>query len=305
MSGVVPFWMKSSHLREVDGRMNWLVFHIVSGQSFFTGIACLIFAACASRSSQPIAKRLTGLVFAIGLIAIVASSTPLPYAYYAVAGAITAVWVASAYVGTWRNWSAVAVIAAWSIGAAMEIPYHFSPVLTAAPTRSLSIIGDSVTAGMGGEDTTTTWPALLATDHAIQIQDISHVGETASTALKRLPDNPITAPVLLIEIGGNDVLGVTTPPQFAHDLDALVAHVRSPGRQILMFELPLPPLAHEYGRIQRQVASKYGVLLVPKRIFLKIIAVNDLTLDSIHLSQAGHRKMADCVWQLVRPAFAP
>lgn len=70
-----------------------------------------------------------------------------------------------------------------------------------------------------------------------------------------------------------------------------------------MFELPLPPFYHEYGRIQRAVAAKYHVLLVPKRIFLSAIAGSDSTLDSIHLSQSGHEFMADCVWRLVKSAF--
>jgi acyl-CoA thioesterase I len=70
-----------------------------------------------------------------------------------------------------------------------------------------------------------------------------------------------------------------------------------------MFELPLPPFNHEYGRIQRSLALKHKVLLVPKRVFLSILAASDSTLDTIHLSQAGHQAMAACVWQLVSSAY--
>jgi len=41
------------------------------------------------------------------------------------------------------------------------------------------------------------------------------------------------------------------------------------------------------------------VLLIPKRIFLSIIAGNESTLDTIHLSQSGHQLMADCVWRIL------
>jgi acyl-CoA thioesterase I len=104
--------------------MNWLVFHVASGQSFFSGVALVIVAAVASRSSKAVLKRIAVLGFVIGVIAIVISSTPIPYWYYGVALVPTAVWIASAYVTKWRRWSAFAVVAAWTIAAVIE--YHIT-----------------------------------------------------------------------------------------------------------------------------------------------------------------------------------
>jgi acyl-CoA thioesterase-1 len=70
-----------------------------------------------------------------------------------------------------------------------------------------------------------------------------------------------------------------------------------------MFELPLPPFYHEFGRIQRDAAGRRQVALIPKRVFLNLLAGQGATLDSVHLSQAGHQQMADLVWELVGPAF--
>ncbi|MCA8986127.1 MAG: acyl-CoA thioesterase, partial [Planctomycetaceae bacterium] len=95
----------------------------------------------------------------------------------------------------------------------------------------------------------------------------------------------------------------TTQAQFARDLDNLLQYLSKGDRQLIMFELPLPPFCHSYGRIQRQAAEKYHVALVPKRVLLSIIAGNDSTLDSIHLSQSGHKRMADSVWCLLSSAF--
>src|SRR5262245_9251284 len=104
--------------------MNWLVFHVASGQSFFSGVAFVVVAAVASRSSKPAAGRFAVLGFAIGVIAIVVSSTPIPYWYYGIASVLSGVWIVSAYVRKWRSWSAFAVAAVWAIAAAIEIPYH-------------------------------------------------------------------------------------------------------------------------------------------------------------------------------------
>ena len=72
-----------------------------------------------------------------------------------------------------------------------------------------------------------------------------------------------------------------------------------------MLELPLPPFYNSFGLIQRKLARKYGVKLVPKRVFLSVLAGGGATLDSIHLSQAGHQQMANVVWEIVGPAYPP
>jgi hypothetical protein len=68
-----------------------------------------------------------------------------------------------------------------------------------------------------------------------------------------------------------------------------------------MFELPLPPLSNEYGRIQRQAAKEYGVVLIPKRVFMRVLTGKDATLDSLHLSKLGHKRMAEAVHTLIQP----
>ena len=165
------------------------------------------------------------------------------------------------------------------------------------------MIGDSVTAGIGGDETSETWPSILAREHDLQVQDVSHMGETAASALRRIKKHTLQSGLVVVEIGGNDVLGSTSADQFATDLNELLAHVTSDDRQTIMFELPLPPFFHEYGRIQRSLAAQHNVALIPKREFLSVIAGNDSTLDSIHLTQAGHQKMADVVWRCLKSAF--
>ena len=285
--------------------MNWLVYHIVSGHAFFTGVALLIIAALASTRSHSLLKRVTVLAFLIGAIAVVVSSTAISYWLYAAAGIATVGWIASRFRKRWHPNASYLMAGTWLVAACSELPYHMSPLLKATATRSIAVIGDSVTAGVGGDETSETWPSILAREHQLEVDDISHMGETAASALKRVKSHQITASVIIVEIGGNDVLGTTSSTQFAHDLDALLAHVAAANRQVVMFELPLPPFCHEYGRVQRQLAAKHHVQLIPKRVFLSVIAGSDSTLDTIHLSQSGHQSMADSVWHLVKSAFDP
>jgi acyl-CoA thioesterase-1 len=213
-----------------------------------------------------------------------------------------AFWVCTARIPRWRKRASITAIVTLAIMLLLELPSHITPRLQPAYGRTLAVIGDSVTAGMG-ENEARTWPGLYAAAHDVTVQDLSEMGETAGSALKRVRRENVTADVVLLEIGGNDLLGGTTASDFESDLDGLLTALRAPDRQLIMFEMPLPPFRHEYGYIQRRLARKHQVALVPKRVFLHILAGEGSTLDSIHLSQAGHERMAECVWRLTEPAF--
>ncbi len=283
--------------------MNCLVYHIASGQSFFTGVVLVIIAAVASTRSNPIAKRVVVLTFLLGAIAIAISSTAIPYWYYAVAVCGTAAWAISGWVKKWRRWTPFAVIAAWGLAAAIEAPYHIAPTVRPAPSRALTVVGDSITAGLGDDDKSERWPEILAREHNLEVQDISHVGETTALALQtgQGSRNPFT------HCRSRNRRQRSARLDFIRSICTRLGRASRPRlrtqRQVLMFELPLPPFNHEYGRIQRSLARKYNVSLVPKRFLLSILAASDSTVDTIHLTQAGQRRMAACVWRLLSAAF--
>jgi acyl-CoA thioesterase-1 len=110
--------------------------------------------------------------------------------------------------------------------------------------------------------------------------------------------------LVLLEIGGNDLLGEVSAERYEAGLSKLLAAVRRPGRVVVMLELPLPPTYNAYGRIQRRLAQRYRALLVLKRVLLGILQQGDTTLDTIHLAQEGHERMADAIWSVVKAAYA-
>ena len=280
--------------------MNWFVVHVASGGSFFSGLLLLLLSILMPVRRHRALARIRPVLMVAAAVLIAVSSTPIPYWAYGLLTAALGVWVLAR--DKRRRLASAGVIAACLLCGALEIPYHFIPQPDAVPDRSLAIIGDSVTAGLG-ENGEEIWPSILARRQDVRVQDLSHVGETAASAHKRLQQHALDAPLVLVEIGGNDILGSTTAKQFGADLDALLAAVAAPGRQVVMFELPLPPFYHEFGRMQRAAARRHNVALIPKRVFLGLLAGNEATLDTIHLSQSGHEQMANAVWQLVGPAY--
>lgn len=283
--------------------MNPIVFHIVSGDAYFSGaailIATLILHQCFSRvkTTSKIGRLLVVVSFLCGMIGTILSATPVPLWLTSLLVFATLFWIFSLRSPRFGRAACFGMAVCWGISIILEIPWHILPSTTAASINAMTVIGDSVSAGME-EGEAETWPSLLSRQHNIAVQDLSHVGETAGSALKRAKKAGIQHNYVIVEIGGNDILGSTSPSQFEIDLEALLSELHRENRQVVMLELPLPPFYHRYGMTQRRLAKKYDVALVPKRYFLSILADSNATLDSIHLSKSGHQKMSDLVWRL-------
>jgi acyl-CoA thioesterase I len=72
-----------------------------------------------------------------------------------------------------------------------------------------------------------------------------------------------------------------------------------------MFELPLIPDRIAYGQIQRRLAAKYGIHLIPKRYFVRVITGAEATSDGLHLSKTGAQRMAHLVAQVLSEVLKP
>ncbi|WP_435019799.1 SGNH/GDSL hydrolase family protein [Tundrisphaera sp. TA3] len=285
--------------------LNAFVFLIGSGQAFFLGSGLIVAAAMASFGAL---RRWAAFVRTIaacaGACLIAASSTPLPGWFYGLAGTATVAWLAIEGIAqvppAARRWARAATVAAWLVGAAIEIPHHRMPSVPQVG-GPVAIIGDSVSAGMGGERE--TWPKILARTHGVEIHDLSRAGSDVAKALRDQargvgPDDRL----VLLEIGGNDVLGATSAEDFERGLLALLEALRRPGRTLVMLELPLPPFFNRFAEIQRRLARENGVILVPKRVLIGVLTAEGATVDTIHLSPAGHALMSGAMGEVIRPA---
>ena len=283
--------------------MNWLVVQIASGRGFFVAVALLVAAVGLRSSVAPRLRRGATWCFLVGLIGLSVSAAPLPtWAYAVILLSIVVGWWASRFGANAATATVASAIALLGVGL-HEARYQIMPVLAAVHDRQIAVIGDSITAGHGESDLTRKWPAILRDRHGVAVEDLSKAGATAASAAQGLEQVSIAAPVVIVEIGGNDFLGGGSVAAFEAGLDALLRAVCQPGRQVAMFELPIPPLYEGFGRVQRDLASRHGVALIPKRILLSVIAAADATVDSLHLTQQGQGRMADVVWALLEPAM--
>jgi len=169
-----------------------------------------------------------------------------------------------------------------------------------AVTLPIVVIGDSLSAAET-DPKLTAWPELIQA-RGWRVTNKAAMGATAASALRQVTGVDTSDAMVLLVIGGNDLLGPTSPQKFEEALDELVRSASGKGTQVVLFELPLPPFCFEWGAIQRRVAKKYeGCRLVTRRVIATVLGGDGNTVDGIHLSQKGHEEMARLVVETVLP----
>jgi acyl-CoA thioesterase I len=300
-----------------------VAFEFAGGDAFFLSLALLMAGGLvAAWRDGPRIRVLFRLTTIGAWIVLAASGTPLPLWFYGIGLLLT---VALLFRSTRpitpkgrdplgdpqkgyrprRRFRIVAtLLVSWcAVGAAWEFSYRLPPRLDHNVRYDrLAVIGDSVSAGLLGPNEK-TWPKQFRERYFGGVVDLSSEGATARSALRQAESLNARADdletVVLIEIGGNDFFELIPPSDFATDLDRLLTVLSRPNRQLIMLELPLPPFYNAYGRVQREQAAKHRVPLISKREFARVVFTSDATLDTVHLSEAGHNLFADMVWQHV------
>jgi lysophospholipase L1-like esterase len=267
----------------------------------------MIGAAIIISGRRSITRAAGRLLMLLGIFAIAVSATPLPLWAYILWILSLCAWLCCRLprytVRSKAQIAAIAGLGCCTLAAlAWELSYQVAPAPMSGSWKRLVVIGDSLSAAEfteGGDP----WPTLLAREHPVHVENRAFNGAMAGSSERKVKGEDLAGALVLLEIGGNDLFGATPADQFAADLERLLQKVCRSDNSVLMLELPLPPLYNRYGEIQRRLARRHAVPLVPKRFFAQVLAGSDSTVDGLHLGPAGHRKMANMIWHFVGPAL--
>lgn len=281
--------------------MNPVILAFADGTTFFVGVV-LVFIAEASLlwfKNRSVRSALTVCAIS-GMILVVASATPLPIWIYAgwLLLASCGVILFNRSTGFRRvKLSLCAVLFIATMGlVAIELPYRRATQLTVSPETTIYVLGDSISAGMGEDDR--VWPLQLQELSGNRVVNFARAAATVEGALKQAKEITESNALVIVEIGGNDLLGDTEPSSYYESLNQLVGSLVD-EHQVLLVELPLFPFQNGFGEAQRRVAAEHDVALLPKRFFTRVLAVPNSTSDGLHLSQIGHTAMAETMNALI------
>ncbi|HUP44925.1 MAG TPA: GDSL-type esterase/lipase family protein [Thermoanaerobaculia bacterium] len=249
-----------------------ILYHIYSGQLFFTAAALYLVGIFVPRL-----RVLALLAIPLALL----SGTPMPWWFALPLLAVTVAGLIR------RRSRMVRVLAAAGVlvAAAAEVPYQIGGAFS--PPGRLIVIGDSLAAGGFAESQ--PWPHRLG----VPVVNLARAADTAAGALsEQVPamPPPTRGDVVIIEIGGNDMLDGLPARSFARALDQIVR--AAAPREVVILEIPLLPGRWAYGAAQRRVAHRHGATLIPKRVLAKVLADPRNTDDGLHLTDRGHEALA-------------
>jgi acyl-CoA thioesterase-1 len=284
--------------------VNPVVLQFANGNAFFVGMGMVVAALLLRLSLN---GRFAGLALRIGYSTgiglVIFSATPLSLWLYALwfgVCVVAAIVIFNARCSLRRKMALFGTTALISLVMCLEeFPYHCSPVITIPPDKSIFVVGDSISAGLGRNES--PWPDLLGEISHLNVINLAEPGATVKSAIEQSTRITKSNSLVFVEIGGNDLLGRTDGKTFYVELDELLRMIKERNNQIVMFELPLPPFCNSFGYAQRSLAEEYNVTLIPKRYLTEALALKSGTLDGLHLSQKGHDALAESVDKLLKP----
>lgn len=281
--------------------MNFVTLQLASGTAFFEGIAVVLIALVALFlfKGRIIRSACTILVL-VGIFVVVGSGTPLAswlYGIWCIFAIACLVSLEKSHpserVSKWGK-STVILFVLFSCGLCVsEARYRVIPTIKIPPRQRIYVIGDSISAGLGPKEK--TWPAVLSQSAGLDVVNLAQAGATVSSALQQTSKVAVPHSMVILEIGGNDLLGDTTAAEFREQLEAILVKLREGDHPMVMFELPLLPFKNGFGQAQRSLAAKYHVVLIPKKILTTAFGLPGGTTDGLHLSQKGHDALARMV----------
>jgi len=155
--------------------------------------------------------------------------------------------------------------------------------------------GDSITFGAGATPQE-SYPAILEKIIGRKVVNAGLPGEVTAGGLARLPkvleqEKPA---LVIICLGGNDLLRSMSKKQAADNIREMVRLIRKHGAAVVLIGVPALGLSVSPDPLYREIAEKMNVSLEEKTLS-EILADSAFKADLIHPNAAGYRRLAEAV----------
>jgi len=199
-----------------------------------------------------------------------------------------------------RSWLFGLLLAGLLAACDADIP-RLAPL---APADVILAFGDSLTHGTGA-GAAETYPAHLQALSGRKVVNAGVPGETTAEGLERLPE-VLTAHqprLLLLCLGGNDMLRRQDSARTADNLRAMVRLAQAQGVQVVLIGVPEPQLFSGAPAFYAEIADEFG-LPYEGEAFNEVLRNRSLKSDPIHANGQGYRLVAERLAKLLHEAGA-
>ena len=185
------------------------------------------------------------------------------------------------------------------------------------PERRILAFGDSLFAGYG-VGTENSYPAKLeaalrARGIDARIVNAGVSGDTSGAGRQRLPfvlDKQENIDLVILELGGNDLLRGISPAETRANFEAMLGELRDRGIPVLLMGMRAPPnygpeFQRDFDALYGDLAQEYGADLIPfwlETVYQRPELFQD---DRIHPTEEGLQVLANDTVVEVAEALPP
>jgi acyl-CoA thioesterase-1 len=184
---------------------------------------------------------------------------------------------------------------------------------SATDTRPVLVcFGDSITAGLGIDDRTRTYPADLQRTldregYRYRVVNEGVSGDTTKDGVDRLPHILALHPqIVVVEFGGNDGLRGLPPSQTEANLATIIQRLQKAGIRVAVAGITLPPqyggaYITRFNAIFPAVAARFHVPLLPMVLTNVYGIEGNIQADGVHPTAKGAEGVAANIEHLLKP----
>jgi acyl-CoA thioesterase I len=197
-----------------------------------------------------------------------------------------------------------ALVALWVAALLVACGDKVPPLPPVAAGESILAFGDSLTWGTGAAETD-SYPVVLGKLVGRTVVRDGVPGEATAEGLARLEGSldEHRPKLVIVCLGGNDMLRQVPDAEIAANLRRIVQRVRGSGAAVVLVGVPRPQLLGAPPEFYAAIASEFGIPY--ERAALKdILYDRALKSDPIHPNAKGYRKLAEAIAALLKKAGA-
>ena len=185
------------------------------------------------------------------------------------------------------------------------------------PERRILAFGDSLFAGYG-VGTENSYPAKLeaalrARGIDARIVNAGVSGDTSGAGRQRLPfvlDKQENIDLVILELGGNDLLRGISPAETRANFEAMLGELRDRGIPVLLMGMRAPPnygpeFQRDFDALYSDLAQEYGADLIPFWLETVYQRPELFQEDRIHPTEEGLQVLANDTVAEVGEALPP